>query len=271
MRKTVTSLIFIRAEREPDSTKLKLITFLTVLSVLCGNAAAATKKRTKRPCDPLTGDAVQQEAKDLNRFKNRSQSPGLFDFNPTITIQKILAPGNDGNRFSMATAATITGYVVKVQRGGIETCNCHADKPAKMDTHIDVVADPKYAVQHVVKTRCHDKLIQKDTNEKYHMIVEVTPRVRDQQLAKGIDWSTDTLKQRLTHRWVRFSGWLLFDNQHIREAENTNPGNKCNWRATCTEIHPIFGIRVVDPPRRFANSQQLQPYTSLSLSHELRK
>ncbi len=233
---------------------MKLLTILIVLAILCDNAAAASKKRTKRPCDPLTGDAVLQEEKELNPFKNRSRAPSWLDFNPTITIQKILAPGNDANRFSMTTAATITGYVVKVQKGGIESCNCHATDPAKMDTHIDVVADPKYAIPHFMKIKArHRKTIKKDTNEKYHMIVEVTPRVRDQQRRKGVDWSTDTLKQRLTDRWVRFSGWLLFDNLHVQEAENTNPGDKRNWRATCTEIHPIFAITIVNPPARFVS------------------
>ncbi len=234
---------------------MKFLSILITLLLLCSGATATTKKR---PCNPLTGDAVQQQAKDLNRFKNRSQPPSLFDFDPTVTIQKILAPGNDANpRFPMTKAATITGYVVKVQKGGIETCNCHATNPAKMDTHIDIVADPKYAVPRFVKMTCHGKTIQKDTKEKYYMIVEVTPRVRGQQRAKGVDWSSVTLKKQLTHHWVRFSGWLLFDDQHVREAENTNPGNKCNWRATCTEIHPIFGIKVVNPPARFANYHSL--------------
>ena len=89
------------------------------------------------------------------------------------------------------------------------------------------------------------ELANKDTNEKHHMIVEVTPHVRDQQRAKGVDWSTATLAKQLTHHRVRFSGWILFDWMHKGEAENTNHGNKCNWRATCTEIHPLFAINVV--------------------------
>src|SRR5437899_6496546 len=108
---------------------MKFVTILITLAILCGNAAAATQKRTKRPCDPLTGDAVQPQAKTLNKLKNRSQPPMLFDNNPTITIDKILAPGNDLNRFSPTKAATITGYVASVKVGGIETCNCHATDP----------------------------------------------------------------------------------------------------------------------------------------------
>ena len=251
---------------------MKLLTILIALATLCDNAAAATRKHTKPPCDPLMGDAVLQQEKQLNPFKNRSRPPNWFDFNPTITIQKILAPGNDVHRFSMATAATITGYVVKVQKGGVESCNCHATNPTKMDTHIDIVADPKYAAPRFVKISTRGgKTIKKDTNEKYHMIVEVTPRVRDQQRRKGVDWSTDTLKQRLTHRWVRFSGWLLFDSMHIQEAENTNPGDKRNWRATCTEIHPIFGITIVNQPVRFVNAHQSRFSDWFTFSHQIRK
>jgi hypothetical protein len=244
---------------------IKLLPVLISLLLLCGNATAATKKR---PCDPLTGDAVMAQAKALNKFKNRSQPPSLFDIDPTITIAKMLAPGNDTNRFPMTKAATIAGYVASVKVGGIETCNCHATDAAKRDTHIDVVADPKYAVQNFISVTTvkngKRKTIKKDANEKYHLIVEVTPRVRDQQRSRGVDWSTDTLKAQLTHHWVRFTGWLLFDDEHIPEAENTHPGNKLNWRATCTEIHPIFAIEVVNPPSRFTNAESLRPSRQLN-------
>jgi hypothetical protein len=224
---------------------MKILSVLTLLFLLCDNAPATTNTRKKRPCDPLTGDAVGQTEKQLNVLKNRYQPPQRFDYDPTITIEKILAPGNDTNRFSPTRAAQITGYVASVKVGGIESCNCHAKDPAHRDTHIDVMADPKYAVRNLAKVNCKGKPPMKDTNEKYHVIVEVTPRVRNQQRAKGVDWTTATLAKQLTGHWVRFSGWILFDSLHSGEAENTNPGNKCNWRATCTEIHPIFAIKVV--------------------------
>jgi hypothetical protein len=226
---------------------MKPLILIFAALIACTNLSVAAPK--KRPCDPVTGDAVTDQAKALNTLKNRSQGPSIFDNDPTITIDKILAPGNDVNRFSPTKAATITGYVASVKVGGIETCNCHATNPAARDTHIDLVSDPKYAVPHFinVSTTKNGKrtTVKKDTNEKYHMIVEVTPRVRAQQQAHGVDWSTPTLKTQLTHHWVRFSGWMLFDTEHIPEAENTHPGNKLNWRATCTEIHPIFAINVV--------------------------
>jgi hypothetical protein len=49
-------------------------------------------------------------------------------------------------------------------------------------------------------------------------------------------------------KWVEITGWLLFDFEHVPEAENTNPGGAKNWRATCWEIHPVTSIRVLDSP-----------------------
>lgn len=98
-----------------------------------------------------------------------------------------------------------------------------------MDTHIDVVADPKFAVKKPVKVTTVNKktgkktVITKDANEKFHVIVEVTPKVRQQMKARGIDWTTDALKTKLERHWVKFTGWLLFDREHALQAENTNP------------------------------------------------
>src|SRR4029077_20681099 len=59
-----------------------------------------------------------------------------------------------------------------------------------------------------------------------------------------VAWSTDTLKQPLTHRWLRFSGWLLFDNLHVQEAENTNP-NQHLCCAPATSARRYFNNHVV--------------------------
>jgi hypothetical protein len=209
--------------------------------LICADASAKT------PCDPITGDATTAGGKALNRLKNRSQAPTSSKIDSSITITRLMA---DKGRLPATKAATITGYVALVKNGGPETCNCH--KPGVLDTHIEIVADPKYAARKLVKVTIINKktgkkrVINKDTNEKYHLIVEVTPRVRNQMKTKGVDWSTQALIPRLTHHWVQFTGWILFDSEHISSAENTNPGNKLNWRATCTELHPLFAIKVVN-------------------------
>jgi hypothetical protein len=41
------------------------------------------------------------------------------------------------------------------------------------------------------------------------------------------------------------TGWLLYDLIHEGNAANTNPNGSQIWRATCEEIHPITGIKVV--------------------------
>ena len=216
---------------------------------MCATANAA--KTRKRPCNALTGDATDMKARALNRLKNRSSAPSQRDIDPRITLHTILATGNDVNRFSETKAATVTGYVVSAKPGGIETCNCHATDANKRDTHIDIVADAKYAIPKFVNVTTIDKkgrkhVIKKDANQKYHAIVEVTPRIRRLIRAKtGANWSTDRLHSTLPGHWVNFTGWILFDVEHWPQAENTNPGNPLNWRATCTEIHPVFAIQVV--------------------------
>jgi hypothetical protein len=223
----------------------RLFIILAALSVALAHAEAK-----KVPCDPLTGDATAAGAKALNPFKNRSTAPKAADIDRRITLAAILKPGDDTHRFPMTKAATITGYVVSAKVGGIETCNCHAKDPKDRDTHIDVVADPKFAVKKLISVTTTGKdgkkhTIKKDANEKYHVVVEVTPRVRQRMKAKGLDWSTDTLHKTLPGHFVRFTGWMLFDTEHKDESENTTPGRKLNWRATCNEIHPVFAINIV--------------------------
>lgn len=81
------------------------------------------------------------------------------------------------------------------------------------------------------------------------MIVEVTPRWLAIMTAKGVDWSTRTLRDRVLGRWVKVTGWMLFDVEHRKQAENTAPGRPRNWRATAWEIHPITAIKVVTVKR----------------------
>jgi len=78
------------------------------------------------------------------------------------------------------------------------------------------------------------------------LIVEVTPWWRRHAASRGSNWSTDSLRLSLRGRWVRVTGWLLFDDEHQRQAENTTPGRVGNWRATAWELHPVTGVEVVD-------------------------
>lgn len=179
---------------------------------------------------PLEGTAQTERLMELNKLKNRSALPLNSDIDSAVTLQKILEPGDDARRCDKNKAAKITGYVYDVKPGGVETCNCKTKEIDKRDTHIELLADPMH----------DDKMLR--------MIVEVTPRLREQMKQEGIDWSTNALRDKLLGRWVTFTGWLLFDEEHANQAENTNPGRERNWRATAWEIHPVTKIEISKKP-----------------------
>ena len=154
----------------------------------------------------------------LNAFKNRSQAPSAI--NPSITLQKLA----QGSRYDNNEAAAIIGYVALVKPGDAETCNCKAKDLAHRDTHIALVTSPAYA-----------------NDDSKYVIVEVTPRTRQRYHFP----STATLKKQILHKRVMVTAWLFYDAMHTGNAANTNPNGKKIWRATCEEIHPVSGIKVL--------------------------
>jgi len=179
----------------------------------------------------MDGDAHSLSVRALDRLKNRYTLPNREQFDPGITLAAILAPGNDMSRWTVREAAEIVGYVWDVKRGGVESTNCHARDDLDRDTHIELVLDPMSG------------------SASLRMIVEVTPRWRFLMSDSGTDWSTRALRDRFLGRWVKVRGWMLFDAEHQRDAENTAPGRAGNWRATAWEIHPVTSIEVASRVR----------------------
>jgi len=172
--------------------------------------------------------------KKLNRKKNRYDIPAVADIDDTVTLAKMIAPGDDLDRFDDSKAARIQGWVIDVKPGGIESCNCYAKANIDRDTHIEVA-------------------MSATADETDRVIVEVTPRLRMLMKQQGIDWWTTEALRHGDHaikgKFVEFTGWLFFDEQHLEEATNTHTtGNKHVWRATCWEVHPITSIKVLDGP-----------------------
>ncbi|HEY7427231.1 MAG TPA: hypothetical protein VH682_23555 [Gemmataceae bacterium] len=174
----------------------------------------------------MEGNAKSTPAKALDRLKNRYTAPTSDDMDNAVSLAALLAPGDDLDRFDATKGAGVVGLVLDVKVGGKETCNCRATAAIDRDSHIELA-------------------LAKDAPEIQRVIVEVTPRLRAQMKAKKVDWTTDALRARLKGKWVKVTGWLLFDSQHIAEAENTNPGGSKNWRATCWEIHPVTNLEVL--------------------------
>jgi hypothetical protein len=180
---------------------------------------------------PMEGNAVKKDVRELNLLKNRYNFPMPEDINHSITLQKIIDPGNDAMRWNTSQAAEIIGYVYDVKPGGVETCNCKTKDIEKRDTHIELVLDPM------------------QTGAPQRVVVEVTPRFRQIMKDKNINWTTRGIRDTFLGRWVKVQGWMFFDSEHDDEAENTNPGRERNWRGTAWEIHPITAMEVVQRPK----------------------
>jgi hypothetical protein len=158
-------------------------------------------------------------------LKNRTAIPAAADYDPAVTLTAMLQPGDDRVRFSPSRAATIEGILVEVFDARPEAANCYAF--TRRDTHLEIA-------------------LVRDAPKRQRVTVEVTPPMREWARRQGLDWSSETLARDYVGRRVRVSGWLLFDQEHDEEAENTRPGDEDNWRATAWEIHPVTGIAVVE-------------------------
>lgn len=182
-----------------------------------------------KSCPGISGTAKASNVIELNKSKNRSDAPSTLD--RSITLDKLLAKGDDKNRWKMGTGVEVVGYVDKITVGGVETCNCKTTDPMFRDTHLNLTLDPM------------------NSGSKKTVIVEVTPRMRKAMAEKGTDWTTNMLRSKFLGRWIKVQGWLLFDEEHADEAENTAPGRPRNWRQTAWEVHPITSIEVTERPR----------------------
>jgi hypothetical protein len=201
----------------PTRTR-KLLLFAAVVAVfiLFGLVLA-------RNC-PNAGIAFTSNARNLHRLKNRTAFPQASDFDPETTLDALLQPGDDRNRWSTDHAARIQGEVIDVAYARPEATNCFS--PCRRDVHI-LIANRKGAAK----------------NEE--VVLELTPNLGEWATARGIDWSEQTLQAQLVGHWCEFEGWLYFDVGHAEESENTAPHNPTNWRATAWEIHPVTTIRVI--------------------------
>jgi len=173
---------------------------------------------------PSVGFALTSRARNLHRLKNRTALPQAADFESRITLDALLQPGDDANRWSTDHAARIQGQVIDVAYARPEATNCFS--PCRRDIHI-LVAN------------------RKDAAKNEQTVVEVTPNLQDWATRRGMDWSEQTLQAQLVGHWCEFEGWLFFDLGHAEESENTAAHNPNNWRATAWELHPVTKITVI--------------------------
>lgn len=196
---------------------------LIYLSIILTALLLASILLAQSDC-PQRGWAITSEMRAFVSLKNRGALPRPADFDERVSLNALLEPGDDSSRWSEERAARIEGYVVGIRRGGIEASNCYS--LTSRDTHIYLA-----------------RSLNAPATE--HVVVEVTPCMRERARERGIDWSEPALKNSLIGHWCRIEGWLLFDREHAKESENLAPGSVENWRATAWEIHPVTGITVL--------------------------
>ena len=173
---------------------------------------------------PSGGIALTSTQRANHRLKNRTAIPDASDFDSRVTLDELLRPGDDRNRWSTDRAARVQGEVIDGAYAGTEAANCFG--PTRRDIHISIAK-------------------QKGAPQTQQVVVEVTPKLRDWAAQQGMDWSEETLKAQLIGHWVEFEGWLYFDVGHAEDTENIAPGNPENWRATAWEVHPITKITII--------------------------
>ena len=200
------------------STRTRTLLLVVVIAVL-----VAAWLVLARNC-PSAGIALTSRARNLHRLKNRTTVPQESDFDSRVTLDALLQPSDDTNRWSTERAGRIQGEVIDVAYARPEATNCYS--LSRRDIHI-LVAN------------------RKDAAKNEHVVVEVTPHLRDWAAQQGMDWSEQKLQQQLVGHWCEFEGWLYFDLGHAEDSENTAPLHPTNWRATAWEIHPVTKIRVI--------------------------
>jgi hypothetical protein len=175
----------------------------------------------------MEGASQYSEDKAQSRLKNRWKMPKKSDFDPQFTWERLFADTFDNpKKFKQERAGRLRGYVAYISKSNKESCNCYYKEPEFHDYHINMVLD---TADYRDKTQ--------------HIIVEITPRLREIMKAQGVDWNLNALKK-IRHKEIEVEGWLFYDWDHGDKAYLRTGDAVNSWRATCWEIHPVMALKV---------------------------
>jgi len=194
------------------------------VSALFFFATTNTSAQKKFDTCAAEGTAKPASYKALNVKKNRWIAPTVDQINDTVTFEDMMA-ADAADDLSEGDGAEITGYVIGIKLGALETCNCKKKDTVHRDTHIELLLNPA------------------DSGDKTKiLVVEVTPRFQRMMKKQGLDWTTRGLKEAFLGKWVKVRGWLFFDAMHADESAGS--GNTHVWRGTAWELHPVSHIEL---------------------------
>jgi hypothetical protein len=220
------------------SSSLRLLVVLAIVGLTLAGAQKKPKCADSLATCPVTGCVGGDP--ELNKLKNRVDSPkeGAID---EMSISDIIALEDDQpdtwtrgrarkelSDLGEGKAIVVKGYLIHAKGSGAETCNCRLTGGANNDIHMNIVrrkVDPR----------------------EESLVVEMTPRIR----AKEPRWTLKkltTLADEEEPPYVRVTGWLLLDTEHI--SGNGGP------RATVWEIHPITQFEVCEGSRKSCDGGQ---------------
>ena len=154
----------------------------------------------------------------LNRMKNRTEQPSDPEEQTLGFIRRLRQPrswttGQDRSSIAEteARAVVVTAILQDARASGSETVNCKLRGRANNDFHLDLASfrnDPRAR----------------------SVAAEITPRLRPD------GWTFPKLNAiGEQKRFVRVTGWLMLDTQHIRSPL---------VRSTNWEIHPVTKLEV---------------------------
>lgn len=166
------------------------------------------------PAEGCGGDAELNKLKNVEDAADNPQGMAIDDI---VAIKQPKKWTSGQNRASLAELGegdpvVIEGFIIHAKQAEAESCNCNLNGRAATDFHVNLVSDPDLTVDDSV-------------------VAEITPHIRP----KG--WTLTKLQSLAGERsYVRVTGYLLFDSQHVSVSGGP--------RATLWEIHPITAFEV---------------------------
>ncbi len=132
---------------------------------------------------------------------------------------------SEGATIGEGTVVTLAGWLMKLRKGGSESCNCgdaNGTAKAMIDMHLVVISSSD----------------RENTPECKSVTVEISPHFRPDQ------WDGDTLLS-ANHHPLRFTGQLMYDAAHRPcSGSPPTPGFQAPSRVSSWEIHPVYAIDV---------------------------
>jgi hypothetical protein len=132
---------------------------------------------------------------------------------------------SEGVTIGEGTVVTFAGWLMKLRKGGKESCNCgNANGAAKdvIDMHLVVISSSD----------------RENTPECKSVTVEISPHFRPEK------WDADTILRANDHP-LRFTGQLMYDAAHRPcSGSPATPGSQAPSRVSSWEIHPVYAIDV---------------------------